>query len=164
MQETIVKQGDTISVNYTGRYQQNGEVFDTSHGREPLKFTVGAGQLIQGFDSAVIGMTAGEKRTVTVSPEEGYGDHREEMVFDIPRDRIPEDMELQPGMMLQLSDEQGNKIPAVVAALLDDTVKMDANHPLAGKTLEFEIEVVETGLTPDPSCGTAGGCAGCSGC
>ncbi|MCK9276041.1 MAG: peptidylprolyl isomerase [Syntrophales bacterium] len=158
-----IKQGDTISVNYTGRFKEGGEVFDTSYGRDPLKFTVGKGQLIKGFDSAVIGMTQGEKKTFTVSPQEAYGEYREEMVFDIPLDRVPDDMELEEGMTIQLSDQQGNRIPAVVSDLGEDTVKMDANHPLAGKTLEFEVEVMETGLAPDIAC-FAGGCGNCSSC
>jgi peptidylprolyl isomerase len=85
------------------------------------------------------------------------------MVFDFPLDRVPDDMELEEGMTIQLSDPQGNRIPAVVSDLGEDVVKMDANHPLAGKTLEFEVEVVETGLTPDAAC-CAGGCGNCSSC
>ncbi len=155
-----VKSGDTITVNYTGRFE-NEEIFDTSEGNAPLKFTVGAGQLIQGFDSAVIGMNVGDKQTVTISPEQGYGIRNEDMIVELPKSTVPEEMVLEVGMQLQLMDDKGNPVPAVVAELLDDVVKMDVNHPLAGKTLIFDIEVVETGLTPDPvgsGCGCGSSC------
>lgn len=155
-----VKAGDTIKVNYTGRFE-NEEVFDTSEGHEPLKFTVGAGQLIQGFDTAVIDMAVGDKKTVTVKPDQGYGVRNEEMVIDLPASTVPEEMVLEVGMQLQLMDDQGRPVPAVVAEILEDVVKMDVNHPLAGKTLIFDIEVVETGLEPDPmpaGCGCGSSC------
>ncbi len=139
-----IQSGDTVSVHYTGRIE-NGEIFDTSQGRRPLTFTVGAGQLIRGFDEAVIGMTAGESKVVTIPPEQGYGPRRVELVVDIPKDTIPEGMELKKGMKLELVDPQGNKIPAEVFEILDEVVKMDLNHFLAGKTLVFEIEIVEAG-------------------
>ncbi len=155
-----VKAGDTIKVNYTGRFD-NDEVFDTSEGNEPLKFTVGAGQLIQGFDTAVVGMNVGDKKTITIEPEQGYGIRNEEMVVELPKDTVPEEMVLEIGMQLQLMDDRGNPVPAVVAEILEDVVKMDVNHPLAGKTLIFDIEVTETGLTPDPvsaGCGCGSSC------
>ena len=158
-----IKAGDTIAVNYTGKFE-DGNVFDTSEGREPLKFTVGAGQLIKGFDNAVIGMTAGEKVTVTISPEEGYGVRNEELMVELPKSAVPEEMKIAVGMQLQLSDQNGNPVPAVVAEIGDDVIKMDLNHMLAGKTLVFDIEVVETGLEP-ASCAPGGDCGGgCSGC
>lgn len=151
--------GDTISVHYTGRLE-DGDVFDSSEGRSPLKFTVGAGQLIRGFDDAVVGMVPGEKKTVTVSPEEGYGERREDHVVDFPKANIPADMNLEVGMVVQMSDQSGRPIPVIVAEIGDDVVKMDVNHPLAGKTLSFDIEIVETGLEPD--CQTCSGdCGGC---
>ena len=140
-----IQSGDTVSVHYTGRIE-NGEIFDSSQGRRPLSFTVGAGQLIRGFDEAVVGMTAGESKMVTIAPEQGYGPRREELVVDIPRDTVPEGMELEKGMRLELVDPQGNKIPAEVFEILDEVVKMDLNHFLAGKTLVFEIEILE--VTP----------------
>ena len=155
-----VKAGDTIKVNYTGRFE-NEEVFDTSEGHEPLKFTVGAGQLIQGFDDAIVGMNVGDKKTVTIEPEQGYGVRNEDMIVELPKDTVPEEMVLEVGMQLQLMDDRGNPVPAVVAEILEDVVKMDVNHPLAGKTLIFDIEVVETGLTPDPAsagCGCGSSC------
>jgi peptidylprolyl isomerase len=145
-----IQSGDTVSVQYTGKVE-NGEVFDTSVGRRPLTFTVGCGQIIRGFDEAVIGMPAGEKKTVTISPEMAYGARRVELVVDIPKDTVPEDMELEKGMMIELIDPQGNKIPAEVSEILDDVVKMDLNHFLAGKTLVFDIEIVEVGPSGDPA-------------
>ena len=157
-----IKAGDTISVNYTGKFQ-DGEIFDTSEGRTPLVFTVGAGQLIRGFDDAVVGVKVGEKKTITISPEEGYGERREELVVDMPASNIPPDMNLTVGMQVQLVDQSGNPIPAYVQEIVDDIVKMDVNHPLAGKTLVFEFEIVETGLTPEPM-GCGGSCDGCNSC
>jgi peptidylprolyl isomerase len=143
-----IKAGDTISVHYTGRLE-SGEVFDSSEGREPLKFTVGSGMLIKGFDDAVTGMAAGEQKTVTITPEQGYGERNEEMFVDIPRQNIPEDLPLTTGVQIQLQDPNGNPVMAVVSEINDENVRMDLNHFLAGKTLEFDIAVVETGLTPD---------------
>lgn len=158
MAETITT-GDTISVHYTGRLENN-EVFDSSEGRVPLVFTVGAGQLIKGFDDAVVGMAPGEKKTVTVEPEKGYGERREDHVVDFPKANIPPDLALEIGMVVQMSDQSGNPIPVIVTEILDDVVKLDVNHPLAGKTLTFDIEIVETGLQPD--CQTcSGNCSGC---
>jgi len=162
MSEKICK-GDTISVHYTGRFE-DGNIFDSSQDRSPLKFTVGAGQLIKGFDDAVVGMTTGEKKKVTIAPDDGFGRRSEGPLFDFPRTGVPEGMQLEIGMMLQLKDDHGNPVPARVAALNDQTVTMDCNHPLAGKTLEFDIQVIETGLTPDKTCSdnTCGSC--CGGC
>ncbi len=152
--------GDTISVHYTGRFE-NGEVFDSSEDRSPLKFTVGAGQLVKGFDDAVVGMMPGEKKTVNVSPEEGYGEHNPDYVIDFPKANIPPEMKLEVGMQLQMSDQAGQPVPVFVAEILDNLVKLDANHPLAGKTLVFDVHIVETGLEAD--CGNNCSC-GCSGC
>ncbi|MCP4715084.1 MAG: peptidylprolyl isomerase [Deltaproteobacteria bacterium] len=158
-----IKSGDTISVNYTGKFE-NGEVFDTSENRDPLKFTVGEGQLIKGFDNAVIGLQAGEKTSATIAPADGYGERRDDMVIDMPKENVPADVELEIGMRLQLQNQDGSPVPVVVKEILDEVVKMDANHPLAGETLVFDIEVVETGLEPDPpqsDCGSS--CSSCGG-
>jgi len=115
-----------------------------------------------GFDSAVVDMVPGEKKTVTVPPEEGYGERREDHVVDFPKANIPQDMNLEVGMIVQMSDQSGRPIPVIVTEILDNVVRMDVNHPLAGKTLAFDIEIVETGLEPD--CQTcSGGCNGCGG-
>lgn len=163
MAETI-KAGDTISVNYTGRFE-DGQVFDSSEGREPLKFTVGAGQLIKGFDDAVVGLKAGEKTSVTIAPEDGYGQHREDLIVDIPKANVPDDLAVEVGKQFHLRDQSGRPVPAVVVEITDEVVRMDANPPLAGKTLVFDIEVVETGLqtdAPESHCGD--GSNGCQGC
>jgi peptidylprolyl isomerase len=163
MAETI-KAGDTISVNYTGRFE-DGQVFDSSEGREPLKFTVGAGQLIKGFDDAVTGLKLGDKTTVTIAPADGYGEHREDLIVDIPKANVPENMNVEIGKRFNLRDQSGRPVPAVVIEITDEAVRLDANHAMAGKTLVFDIEVVETGLqadAPESHCGD--GSHGCQGC
>ncbi len=137
----VIQNGDEISVHYTGR-MENGEVFDSSQGRSPLTFTVGSGQLIRGFDHAVIGMAVGEKKTVTLSPAEAYGDRQEDLFVDLRRKYIPEGMELEVGMLVELSDGSQNRIPAFVQEIHDELVRMDLNHYLAGKVLIFDIEIV----------------------
>ncbi len=160
--EDEIKHGDTISVNYTGTLE-SGEVFDSSEGNPPLKFTVGAGQLIKGFDDTVVGMKKGDKKNVTIAPENAYGERRDDHVVDFPRANIPEDMEMKVGTVVQLSDESGRAFPAVVTEINNDAVKMDVNHPLAGKTLIFDVEIAETGLESDiPGCG--GNCGSCNVC
>ncbi len=159
MTQTI-KAGDTISVNYTGKLE-NGEVFDSSEGKEPLKFTVGAGMLIKGFDDAVIGMAAGESTTVSIPPAMGYGHRKDDQFVDIPKSQFPDEITLTEGLALELMDPNGTPVHATVDKILEDSVRMDINHFLAGKTLEFDITVVETGLEPDPApaqCGTGCNC------
>ena len=159
---TKVKPGDTIAVDYTGKFP-NGKVFDSSKGGSPLKFTVGTGMLIKGFDQAVVGMTTGETKTIVVEPEQGYGLRNEEHYVDVPRMHFPEEISLVLGMQLELQDPEGRPVPATVAEIGEESVRMDINHFLAGKTLEFDITIVETGLTPDPHhCGS--GCNCDSGC
>lgn len=161
-----VQKGDTISVHYTGRLA-DGDIFDSSEGREPLKFTVGAGQMIPGFDAAVVGMAPGEKKTVSIAPDQAYGERSDDFLFDFPRANVPEGMELEEGMQVYLQDNAGNPLPATVVAIGEESLKMDCNHPLAGKTLVFDISVAETGLKPDaPSCApsSCGSCGcGCGG-
>ena len=154
MTETI-KAGDTIAVDYTGKLE-NGDVFDSSEGKAPLTFTVGAGMLIQGFDAAVVGMKKGESKTVTIPPEQGYGPRNEDAFVEIPRIHIPDDIPLSEGLQLQLQDPDGRPVPARVTEIGEETVKMDINHFLAGQTLVFDITVAETGLEPpvqDCGCG-----------
>jgi peptidylprolyl isomerase len=139
-----VKTGDTVKVHYTGRFD-DGEVFDSSQGREPLQFKVGAGDIIKGLEKAVLGMQPGEKKNVTVNPEEGYGNHDKKLLIDTPKERIPEDISPEKGMPLQLVNKQGKAIPVVVTEILDKSVRLDANHPLAGKVLFFDLELVEIG-------------------
>ena len=159
-----IQNGDTILVNYTGKFE-DGEVFDSSQGRSPLKFTVGSGQLIKGFDEAVLGLSEGDKKTVTIPADEAYGEHREDHIFDMPKSQIPEGMKLEAGMAVELMDQDQNPIPAVCTEILDDVIRLDVNHPLAGKTLVFDIEILKTGLEPDPSsCDCGCGCSDCDEC
>ena len=137
-----VKEGDVVKVHYTGTLV-NGEQFDSSAGREPLEFTVGAGQMIKGFDAAMPGMAVGDKKTINIAPEEGYGTVNEDAIIHFPKENIPADMKLEPGMQLTLSDPQGNPVPVVVVELTEEAVVLDANHFLAGKELVFDIELVE---------------------
>ena len=136
-----VQPGDRVRVNYTGRFA-DGTVFDTSEGNEPLEFTVGADEVIAGFDAAVIGMQPEQTRSVTVPPEEAYGPHVEEMVAEVERQLIPEDERLQVGGFLEVTLEDGQTLEVQVVALDETTATLDANHPLAGKTLEFDIELL----------------------
>jgi peptidylprolyl isomerase len=136
-----IKEGDAISVHYTGRLE-NGEIFDSSQGRSPLDFTVGSGQLIKGFDHAVMGMAVGEKKTVTLQPTDAYGERQEDLFVDLRKKHIPEGMDLEVGMVVELSDGGQNMIPAFVQEIHDEFVRMDLNHYLAGKVLVFDIEIV----------------------
>lgn len=137
-----VKEGDVVKVHYTGKLT-SGEQFDSSEGREPLEFTVGAGQMIKGFDLALPGMAIGEKKTINISAEDGYGERSEEAIIPFPKENVPEDLKLEPGMTLTLSNQQGQPVPVVVTEIKDDVVLLDANHFLAGQELVFDIELVE---------------------
>jgi len=137
-----VKEGDVVKVHYTGKLA-SGEQFDSSAGREPLEFTVGAGQMIRGFDAALPGMNVGDKKTITIPPEEGYGERSDDAVIPFPKENIPEDMKLEHGMSLTLSNQHGQPVPVVVKEVKDDMVLLDANHFLAGENLVFDIELVE---------------------
>jgi peptidylprolyl isomerase len=136
------KKGDSVKVHYKGKLT-TGEQFDSSEGRSPLAFTVGAGQMIKGFDDAIPGMAIGEKKTITIAPENAYGEKNMEAIIEFPKSNIPEDMKLMPGMKLQLQNQEGQPIPVVVTEVKDDIVVLDANHELAGKELIFDIELVE---------------------
>lgn len=135
--------GDTVRVHYTGRLD-DGTVFDSSQGRDPFEFTLGAGQVIPGFDAAVTGMEEGDSTTVKIEPENAYGDRHEEMVQQVTRSDIPEEIDLTVGMQLQASGPGGEMVVTVVE-LSEESVTLDANHPLAGKALTFELELVEIG-------------------
>ncbi len=134
--------GKTVKVHYTGSLT-DGSVFDSSRDREPLEFTVGAGQVIQGFDDGVAGMTVGETRTITIPAAEAYGPYNEEMVFDVERSQFVEGLVPEVGMQLQSQGGDGQPTIVTVKAVGEGTVTLDANHPLAGQDLVFEIELVE---------------------
>lgn len=137
-----VKNGDTVRVHYHGRLT-NGTTFDSSEGRDPLEFTVGSGQVIKGFDNGVVDMTIGEKRTLNIPVDQAYGPKNEELIMEFPKDNIPADLNPQVGMDLQMSNPQGQVFPVKVAAIGDSSITLDANHPLAGEDLVFDIELVE---------------------
>ena len=137
-----IKKGDKVKVDYTGTLE-DGTVFDTSEGKQPLEFEVGSGQLIKGFDEAVTGMEKGEEKEITLQPAEAYGDHNPQLIKKIPRDKLPEGQEPKPGMMLSLGTPDGKQFPARITEVDDKEISIDLNHPLAGKVLKFKIKVVE---------------------
>jgi len=137
-----VQEGDTVKVHYTGKLE-DGTVFDSSEGRDPLQFTVGAGQVILGFDEAVIGMELGESKTVKIPADKAYGPHHKELVGVIDRSKFPADMELEIGQQLTMRNTSGELVTATVTDVSETSVAVDANHHLAGKDLTFEIELVE---------------------
>lgn len=134
--------GDTVKVHYTGKLA-DGTIFDSSDGREPLEFTIGSNQVIKGFDQGVIGMAVGESKTVTIPPDQGYGEHVPDLVTEIGKDRIPADIEPKVGQKLQGTQPDGKQVVFTVSEVKDATVVLDANHPLAGKELQFEINLME---------------------
>lgn len=143
-----VKNGDKVKVHYHGKLT-NGETFDSSEGRQPLEFEVGSGMVIKGFDDGVTGMIVGEKKTINIPYNEAYGPRNTEMMIDVPKENFPKDMQLEVGMPLMMSDASGQNMEVIVAQIKENSVVLDANHPLAGQDLIFDIELVElTGGTP----------------
>lgn len=136
------KKGNTVSIHYTGRLS-DGTVFDSSKERDPLEFKLGEGRVIPGFEKAVEGMETGESKTAEISSGEAYGPRKEELVMEIPRDRLPEGMDPDVGDQLQMTTADGQVVPVRVADADDGSVTVDANHPLAGQDLTFDIELVE---------------------
>ncbi|HEX6194234.1 MAG TPA: peptidylprolyl isomerase [Chitinophagaceae bacterium] len=136
------KSGDKVKVHYHGRLT-NGETFDSSEGRAPLEFEVGGGMVIKGFDEGVAGMQVGEKKTVNIPFDEAYGPRNPEMLVEFPRDKFPKDMELELGMPLMMNNGADQQFQVVVTEIKEDKVILDANHPLAGQDLVFDIELVE---------------------
>lgn len=135
------KAGDTVQVHYTGKLK-DGTVFDSSKDRQPLEFRLGEGSVIAGFEQAVDGMETGQTVTTTVDPENGYGERREDMVLQVESNQLPEDLDPEVGQQLQLQLQNGQQVPVVVTNVENGTVTIDANHPLAGETLVFDIELI----------------------
>lgn len=133
--------GDQVTVAYTGKLD-DGTVFDTSEDREPISFVIGEEQVIPGFEDAVVGMEEGESKTATISPEDGYGNPTDERVFSVGRDELPDELDPEVGDRLEVRSQEGQTFPAVVAEADEVTVTLDANHPLAGEELTFEIELL----------------------
>lgn len=136
-----VKKGDTVKVHYHGKLT-NGTTFDSSEGREPLEFEVGGGMVIPGFDDGVTGMAIGEKKTIHIPADQAYGPKQEEMIMEFPRDRFPADMVPEVGMQLNMSNGSGQNFPVTIAEVREAVVVLDANHPLAGEDLVFDLELV----------------------
>ena len=141
---TQVKTGDTVRIHYTGTLS-DGEVFDSSEGRDPLEFTVGSGQIIPGLDTAIPGMTPGEKKSVPVPVDQAYGPIDPQNRQAVPRTEIPAEIPLDLGTQLQMQSPQGQVMPVTVVEVSETEVVLDANHPLAGKDLTFDIELVSIG-------------------
>jgi len=139
-----VQSGDTVKLHYKGTLQ-DGTVFDSSEGRDPLQFEVGAGQIIPGLDEALPGMAPGDTKSVTIEPEQAYGDTNPNAIQSVPRETIPAELEIAVGTALQVETTDGRQIPVTVTEINDENVVLDANHPLAGKTLTFDIELVAIG-------------------
>jgi peptidylprolyl isomerase len=134
--------GDFVKVHYTGTLE-DGEVFDSSLDREPLEFEVGAGQVIPGFDQGVEGMVAGESRRIEITADRAYGERNDEIVFPVPKDQFPSDVTPQVGDRFQVQVGEDQVIEVGITEITDDVVMLDANHPLAGKTLIFDVTLVE---------------------
>lgn len=139
---TQARHGDTVKVHYTGKLE-DGSIFDTSADRGPLEFTIGDNDVIPGFEESVVGMEIGQSITTHVPVDKGYGPRREEMILEITRDRLPDDMEPAVGESLYVRLQDGQTLPVKIAEVVGDTVMLDANHPLAGQPLVFDIELVE---------------------
>jgi peptidylprolyl isomerase len=136
------EKGDKVRVNYTGR-SQDGQVFESSLGLHPLIFIIGSGEVVKGFEDAVIGMLPGQHKKVTVNPEEGFGLYDESLVMEIPFEDLPDDLDVEVGMDFEVEDDEGNVLPATVIEILDNAILVDANAPLAGKRVIYDIELLE---------------------
>lgn len=136
-----VKNGDKVKVHYVGKLE-DGKIFDSSIDREPLDVEVGGAQVIKGFEDGLMGMEEGEKKTISVSPEQGYGKRNPALLIEIPNANIPDEIDPEVGMKLRLADKQGQSVMVTVTDVGDESIQLDANHPLAGKVLVFDLELV----------------------
>jgi len=135
------KNGDTVKINYKGTLD-DGTVFDSSEGRDPLSFTLGSGQVIPGFEEAVLGMTVGENKSINIPADKAYGQRNEEMIIEAPRDQVPPEITPEIGLKLQMGGPNGEVVVVEITEVTDSHIKLDANPPLAGKDLNFDIELV----------------------
>lgn len=138
----LATKGNTVKVHYTGKLN-DGTIFDSSEDREPMEFVVGDGNMIKGFDNAVQGMQVGEDKSVLIPSEEAYGDKREDMMVDVPIDQVPADIKPEVGMDLSIQNQDGQPMPVKVVQVDAEKITLDANHPLAGQDLTFQIKIVE---------------------
>jgi peptidylprolyl isomerase len=143
---TQAKQGDTVHVHYKGSLE-DGTLFDSSEGNDPISFTIGTGEVITGFEEAIVGMSEGDSKTERIVPERAYGERRDELVFSVGRDQMPEG-DVEVGDMLSVGFPDGRTAQVQIAELDEESVTLDANHPLAGKTLVFELELVSIDAAP----------------
>ncbi len=142
MTQRTAQAGDSVLVHYTGKFK-DGNVFDSTEGREPIRFTVGSGELISGFDRGVVGMAVGEKKSVQMESQEAYGDYRDDLVFKVKREELGPEIDPEEGMVLRMRDANGNSMPARIIEVAAEEVTIDANHPLAGQEITFELELME---------------------
>lgn len=138
----MVENGQKVKIHYTGTLD-DGNQFDSSAGRDPLEFEMGAGMVIPGFETGVADMEVGEKKSIHIPAAEAYGERREEMVMQFERSQLPEDLKPEVGMGLQMQGPQGQPVPVTVTAVDEENITIDANHQLAGQNLNFELELVE---------------------
>lgn len=138
----MIENGRKVKIHYTGTLD-DGSQFDSSAGRDPLEFEMGAGMVIPGFEKGVVDMEVGEKKTIHIPAAEAYGEKRDEMVVEFERSQLPEGLEPEVGMGLQMQGPQGQAVPVQITAVAEETITIDANHPLAGQNLNFELELTE---------------------
>ena len=139
---TQAKNGDSVKIHYTGKLD-DGTVFDSSEGRDPLDFTVGSGQVIPGFEEAVVGMSQGETKNITIPVDKAYGPRNDQLIMDVPRSQVPPDINPEVGQHLQMGGPNGEQVVVEIVDVTDENIKLDANPPLAGQNLTFDIELVE---------------------
>jgi peptidylprolyl isomerase len=139
---TTAKQGDKVKIHYTATFE-NGEVLDSSRDREPLIFVLGGGEVIKGLEKGIAGMEVGESKRIHVAAADAFGERNEEKFISVDRNRVPEEIELKTGVQLKLSQSDGSSIPAKISEITDEKVRLDTNHPYAGKNINFEVELLE---------------------
>jgi len=137
-----VEEGNSVKVHYTGKLK-SGEVFDSSKDKDPIEFEIGKEQMIPGFENAVVGMEEGGTKTVEIDSENAYGDVNDELFIEVPKSELPDNITPEVGMQLQVQQESGQQVPVQISEVKESSITLDANHPLAGKDLVFDIEVVE---------------------
>ena len=158
MSNDVVEKNKQIEVNYTGTLD-DGSVFDSSEGKEPLKFVVGLGQVIKGFEDAVVGMKVGEEKDIHIKSEDAYGPRNDKLTQEVPKSSVPKDIKLEEGISLALKAPTGQVVPAKVVKIGDENITLDLNHPLAGKDLNFKLKVVSVSDVPEGH-----DCTSCPGC
>ncbi len=137
-----VAEGNKVKVHYTGTFE-DGSVFDSSEGKDPIEFTVGEHKVVKGFENAVIGMEKDQEKEIKIQPEDAYGPRHEQLVKEVPKTMVPPGQEVKIGMVLGLQSQDGHKLMAKVLEITDDKLKLDLNHPLAGKVLNFKIKLID---------------------